>query len=340
MPLTEPTPPLDRRETVAFVIPLFNEEAVFPLLFEALEAYRAAHPEVVQVVFVDDGSRDRTSELVRRATESRAGYVLVSFSRNFGHQLAVTAGLHFVEADAAVIMDADLQDPLAVVTEMIEKWREGYDVVYGVRRQRVGESSFKRATAALFYRLFRRMTDLDIPLDTGDFRLIGRPVIEAYKRIEEQQPFVRGLIAWLGFNQTGIPYDRAPRAAGKTKYPLRKMLRLASGSLVSFSDKPLRLAVQLGLGVAFLSFVGLVWVLIAKYGFAAVIPGWSSLIFVAFFFGGIQLFFLGVLGVYLARVSDEVRRRPRYIVQDLWTSDAETDVPTTEEQLPSSKAKW
>ena len=322
------------------MIPLFNEEAVFPLLFEALEAYRAEHPEVVQVVFVDDGSRDRTSRLVRAATEDRPGYVLVSFSRNFGHQLAVTAGLHFVEADAAVIMDADLQDPLHVVTEMVDKWREGYDVVYGVRRRRAGESSFKRSTAALFYRVFRRMTDLDIPLDTGDFRLVGRPVIEAYKRIEEQQPFVRGLIAWLGFNQVGIPYDRAPRAAGKTKYPLRKMLRLASGSLVSFSDKPLRLAVQLGLGVAFLSFLGLIWVLLAKYVFGAAIVGWSSLIFAAFFFGGVQLFFLGILGVYLARVSDEVRRRPRYVVQALWTSEAGTDVRGVGERLPSSGARW
>lgn len=212
------------------MIPLYNEEAVFPPLFEALEAYRAEHPEVVQVVFVDDGSRGRTSGLVRRATGDRPGYVLVSFSRNFGHQLAVAAGLHFARADAAVAMDADLQDPLHIVTEMIHTWREGYDVVYGVRRQREGESSFKRATAAFSYRVFR------------------------------------------------------------------KMLRLASGSLVSFSDKPLRLAVRLGLDVALLSFVGLVWVLVTKYAFAAVIPGWSSLIFVAFFFGGVQVFSLGVIG--------------------------------------------
>ncbi len=309
-----------RRETVALVIPLYNEEAVLPLLVEAVEAFRADHPEVVEVVMVDDGSRDGTVALATRLVQHRPGYVLVRFARNFGHQLAVTAGLATATADAAVLLDADLQDPLPVVGQMIEKWREGYDVVYGVRQRREGETAFKRATAALFYRLFRWMTDLDIPLDTGDFRLVSRPVMDAYARLEEQQPFVRGLVAWLGFRQTGVPYTRAPRAAGETKYPLRKMLRLASVSLTSFSDKPLKLAAYLGLSVAALSLVGLAWVLVVKYVLQSVISGWSSLIFVGFFFGGLQLFFLGVLGLYVARIHDEVRRRPRYVVQSVWRS--------------------
>lgn len=332
MPDAAPSgPPLDpdapdvRRETVAFVIPLFDEEAVLPLLVEAVEAYRAEHPEVTQVVLVDDGSRDGTARLARRLTDGLPGYVLLQFSRNFGHQLALTAGLTFVEADAAVVLDADLQDPLEVVATMTATWREGYDVVYGVRRLRDGETWFKRASASLFYRFFRWMTDRDVPLDTGDFRLIGRPVIDAYRRIGEQQPFVRGLVAWLGFRQTGVEYNRAPRAAGETKYPLRAMLRLASNSLTSFSDKPLRLAVRLGLATAAVSVLGLVWVLLAKYVFGSTITGWSSLIFVAFFFGGVQLFFLGVVGAYLARVYDEVKARPRYVLRDVWTSDAPAD---------------
>jgi polyisoprenyl-phosphate glycosyltransferase len=319
------------RQTVALVVPLFNEEEVFPILFEELERYRVDHPDVVQVIFVDDGSRDGTAALVRALTSGKAGYTLIRFSRNFGHQLAITAGMYFVDADAAVIIDADLQDPLDAVTRMIERWREGYDVVYGIRKQRQGETFFKKTTASIFYRFFRWMTDLDIPLDTGDFRLVSRRVLDAYRSIQEQQPFVRGLITWLGFNQTGIEYERAPRAAGSTKYPFRKMFRLATASLTSFSDKPLKLAARLGLLTAGVAFAGLVWVLLVKYVFEAAITGWASLIFVAFFFGGLQLFFLGMVGLYLDRVYEEVKGRPRYLVQERWSSDAppaaRTDAP-------------
>jgi dolichol-phosphate mannosyltransferase len=309
-----------RRETVALVIPLYNEEAMLPLLIPQVEAFRRDHPSVVEVVLVDDGSRDATPRLVRELTDGLPGYRVARFARNFGHQLAVTAGLSLTTTDAAVILDADLQDPLHVVARMIERWREGYDVVYGVRSEREGETAFKRGTAALFYRAFRWMTDLDIPLDTGDFRLVSRPVIDAYARLGEQQPFVRGLITWLGFNQTGVTYRRAPRAAGETKYPLRKMLRLALTSMVSFSDKPLRTAAYLGLGTSALSFAGLIYALVA-WAAGATVSGWTSLIFVGFFFGGVQLFFLGVLGLYVARVHDEARRRPRYVFQSVHASD-------------------
>lgn len=308
----------DRRETVALVIPLYNESAVLPLLVEALERFRAERPEVTQVVLVDDGSRDGTPALARRLTEGRPGYVLAALSRNFGHQLAVTAGLDLVDADAAIVLDADLQDPLDVAGQMIDRWREGYDVVYGVREARAGESAFKKLTAAAFYRFFRWATDLDMPLDTGDFRLMSRRVIEAYRRLHEQQPFVRGLVSWLGFNQTGLPYRRAARAAGETKYPLRKMLRFAVTGLTAFSDKPLRLAVWLGFSASALAAVGIVWVLIVKLGLGRAVPGWASIVFPTFFFGGVQLFFLGILGLYLGRVFDEVRGRPRYVVQEVW----------------------
>lgn len=319
-PLPDATP--GPRDTVAFVIPLFNEEEVVPLLMAALEAYRADHPEVVQVVFVDDGSRDQTAARVREATAGRPGYVLLRFSRNFGHQAAILAGLDLVDADAAVVLDADLQDPLWVVTEMIARWRDGYDVVYGVRRQRDQDGWLKRTLARGFYRFFRWMTDIDAPLDVGDFRLMGRPVLDALGRLQERQPYVRGLIAWLGFNQTGVRYDRPARAAGSTKYPLRKSLRLAFDGLTAFSDKPLRYAVRLGLLTAGLSMLGLVWVVLNKYVFGGTVTGWASLIFAAFFFGGLQLFFLGLVGAYLARVYEEVKGRPRYLVRSAWRSEA------------------
>ncbi|WP_456430243.1 glycosyltransferase family 2 protein [Rhodocaloribacter sp.] len=316
-----PEEPKERRETVAFVIPLYNEEEVFPMLFREIEAFRRAHPEVTEVVFIDDGSTDGTAERVRTLTEGRPGYVLLRFSRNFGHQLAITAGMNFVTADAAVILDGDLQDPLSVVEEMIARWREGYDVVYGVRREREGDDLLKRTTARLFYRFFQRITDIDAPLDAGDFRLVSRAVLDAYRQMEEQQPYVRGLIAWLGFNQIGVEYVRPARAAGTSKYPIRKAFRLALDGIASFSSRPLRYAVRIGVGVAMLSVVGLVWVLLAKYVFHNTLPGWTSIIFVAFFFGGLQLFFLGVVGSYLARVYDEVKARPRYVIRERWTSE-------------------
>ena len=319
--LTPDTVSPDRRETVALVIPLYHEEAMLPILVAELDAFRTAHPYVTEVVLVDDGSRDRTREIARSLLSGRQGFTVVGFSRNFGHQLAVTAGLSVVTADAAVVLDADLQDPLDVIPRMVAAWRDGADVAYGVREAREGETAFKTGTASLFYRVFRWMTESDMPLDAGDFRLVSRRVLDAYNRLGEQQPFVRGLVAWLGFRQVAIPYRRAARAAGETKYPLRKMLRFALSGLTAFSDKPLRLASWLGFGTAALSILGLVWVLLVRLVWHDAIPGWSSLVFAAFFFGGVQLFFLGVLGLYVGRVFDEVRGRPRYVVEEVWRSE-------------------
>ncbi|MFT5142344.1 MAG: glycosyltransferase involved in cell wall biosynthesis [Rhodothermales bacterium] len=306
------------RETVALVIPLYNEEAVLPTLVLQIEFFRSENPEVTQIVFVDDGSRDNTAALARRLVSDLSGYVLVSFSRNFGHQLAVTAGMHFATTDAAVILDADLQDPLPVVSSMIQKWREGFDVVYGVRRRREGDSFLQRFTAGVFYRVFRRVTDVDAPLDTGDFRLVSRAVLDAYEKLGEQQPYVRGLISWLGFNQTGVQYDRAPRTGGVSKYSWRDRMSLAMDGIASFSGRPLRFAVRLGLVVSGLSVIGLIWVLVARLATDTTVPGWASILFVGFFFGGMQIFFLGVVGSYVARVYDEVKGRPRYLVRDIW----------------------
>lgn len=311
--------PAERRRTVSLVFPLFNEEERLPGLISEVETFRALHPDVVEVVLVDDGSTDRTAELAKRLTSGRPGWVLVRFSRNFGHQPAVTAGLHLATGDAAVILDADGQDPLEVVSTMIQRWREGYDVVFGVRRTRDADSWLQRMTARWFYRFFQRFTEVHAPVDAGDFRLVSRTVIEAYKGLEEQQPYVRGLIAWLGFNQVGVEYDRPARVAGASKYAWRDRFQLALDGLASFSGRPLRYAVRIGVATSFVAIVGIVWVLVSKWT-GSTVPGWASLTFVAFFFGGLQLFFLGVVGSYVARVYEEVKGRPRFVVRERWTS--------------------
>lgn len=310
-----------RRETLSFVIPVYNEEAVVPHLIREVERYRADHPFVVEVIVVNDGSTDATLPELMRITTGLSGYRIVSFSRNFGHQLAITAGLHHVETDAAVILDADLQDPLHVVNEMVAHWRNGYDVAYGLRRRRKGEPLLKRLTAAVFYRFFRLMTDIEMPLDTGDFRLVSKPVIEVFKSLREQRPFVRALVSWIGFSQIAVPYDREQRVAGKPKYTYRRLMQMAVDGLASFSDKPLRIAVRAGLAVAVVSGIGgAVWAVAAKYIFASAMSGWASLMIVIVFFGGLNLFFMGIVGSYLARVFDQAKDRPRYVVHSVWES--------------------
>ena len=305
---------------VDLIIPLFNEDEVLPILVEELEAFRSTRSEKLRVLFVNDGSVDETEKTVRKSTGHLEGYRLVSFSRNFGHQKAVTAGINLSTADAVIVMDADLQDPLEVAGQMLDKWSEGFDVVYGVREDRANVPVAQRVTAHWFYRLFRSLSGIDAPVDTGDFRLISRPVMDAFNSFSEQQPYVRGLVAWLGFNQTGISYNRPGRRAGSTKYPMKKRFRLALDSLTAFSSRPLEMAVKVGLVVSAGSVLGLFWVLLTKYAFGTAITGWASLIFAAFFFGGIQLFFLGMVGLYVARVYDEVKGRPRYVISDVWNS--------------------
>lgn len=312
----------EKRETVSLVIPLYNEEEMIPLLIKELELFKKATPELKEVVFINDGSIDQTKFLLKKNVRDIEGYKLIDFSRNFGHQIAVTAGLDFVESDSAVIIDADLQDPLPVVNEMILKWKEGFDVVYGIRTNREGESFFKKVTSKWFYRFFRWITDLDIPIDTGDFRLISKEVIEAYKQVSEQQPFVRGVVSWLGYNQIGIEYERKSRMAGSTKYPFKKMMKLAINAITSFSDKPLRIATQVGLWTSFLAFLGIIWALVAKFFMNTTVPGWTSSLMIILFLGGVQIIFLGVIGTYLTRIYAEVRNRPRYLVKEIWKSDS------------------
>ncbi len=300
---------------LSIIVPVLNEEAVIPELHSRL--LEAVHPTGLgyEIIYVDDGSSDGSLLLLEKLANDDHRVKILSFSRNFGHQNAVTAGLENCSGDAAVIIDADLQDPPSLIPVMAEKWKEGYEVVYAVRRKREGETLFKKATAAFFYRFLGKMSEVSIPLDTGDFRLMDRKVIEALKQMPESNRFLRGMVAWTGFRQTGVEYDRDTRFAGKTKYPLRKMLRFAFNGITSFSSTPLIYVFYLGLIITILTFVGMLYVLGLKFFTDRTIQGWTSLILVTSLFGGIQLISVGVIGLYISRIADEVKHRPKYLLK-------------------------
>ena len=263
---------------------------------------------------------DGTLAAIRAEMHRRTQIVLVNLSRNFGHQLAATAGIEIATGDAVILMDGDLQDPPELIEDFLRKWREGYDVVYAVRRTRKGESRFKLLTARAFYRIIKRLTKIAIPLDTGDFRLMSRRAVEAVRRLPERHRFLRGMVSWVGFNQAAIEYDRDVRYAGETKYPLSKMLRFAMDGITSFSDVPLRFASYFGFTVSVIAFVYAVVVIVMKtfsLKLAFYTPGWASTIVAVLFLGGVQLMSLGILGEYLGRVYDEVKGRPLYIISDI-----------------------
>ena len=300
----------------SFVIPIYNEKAVLPELHRRLCELFDRLDGDVEVVLVDDGSRDGSYEAMRDLAACDPRFRYVQLSRNFGHQVAITAGMDYSLGQAVIIMDADLQDPPEVVLEMIQRWREGYEIVYGVREEREGETWFKKATAAAFYRLLRRTTDLDIPVDVGDFRLVDRKAIEAFKGLREKGRYVRGLFSWIGFRQTGVRYKRAARFAGETKYPMKKMLKLAADGIISFSQSPLRIATNLGLAFVVVSAIGAIATGVTWAAGRSPVPLWVPVLLGMGFFSGAQLVAVGVLGEYLGRVFDEVKGRPLYIVRD------------------------
>jgi dolichol-phosphate mannosyltransferase len=302
------------RPRFSIVVPIWNEEAVIPELYRRVTGILATVDEPWELICVNDGSTDRSLELLLELHARDPRVKVLEFSRNFGHQLAITAGADFAEGDAVIVMDADLQDPPEVILRMIERWREGYEVVYAVRSQRRGESKFKLWTASLFYRLLRRITDVNIPLDAGDFRLMDRRVVLAMRRLREQHRFMRGLSSWVGFKQVGVEYERAERFAGETKYPLRKMLRLALVAITSFSYLPLHLAAYFGFGLALLSLVGIALTVILRLSGNSAFFGQATTLVSVLFLGGVQLIFLGILGEYLGRIYDEVKHRPLYLV--------------------------
>ena len=303
---------------ISLVVPCYNEEEVIAETHRRLAALADGRPgERFEFVFVNYGSRDRTLELLRGIATADARVRVVSFARNFGHQLAVTAGVDHAVGDAVVLIDADLQDPPEVVGQMIDHWKEGYEVVYGVRTDRPGESRFKLFTAHVFYRLLNRLSDTPIPLDTGDFRLMDRAVADVLRSMPERDRFIRGLVSWIGFRQLALPYRRAERFAGSTKYPLRKMIRFASDGMISFSVKPLKLAIMVGVCSAALACFGILWVLAARLLTSSwVVPGWTATILAILFLGGMQLLCTGILGEYIGRIYMQAKGRPLYIVSE------------------------
>ncbi|RLE21939.1 MAG: glycosyltransferase [Acidobacteria bacterium] len=297
------------------VIPAFNEEENLRPMFDRLVAALETEVEGLEIIFVDDGSSDGTWSGISDLAAADGRVRGVRFARNFGHQAAVTAGVDAARGRAVVLIDADLQDPPEIIPEMINKWREGFEVVYAQRETREGETLFKKATAALFYRILHRVTDVDIPVDTGDFRLMGPRALEAFRALPERNRFIRGLVSWIGFQQTAVRYRREARHSGETKYPFRKMLRFALDALTSFSFLPLRLATFLGFAVSAFSFLYILVVLVLKaVGISWL--GYTSLMASILFLGGVQLIMIGVLGEYIARIFDEVKRRPLYLVGD------------------------
>jgi polyisoprenyl-phosphate glycosyltransferase len=310
------------RPTLSVVVPLYNEAGIVPQLLDRIGAVveRLRSEYDYEIVLVNDGSADGTAASIRREMERRPHVVLVSLSRNFGHQLAATAGLEIAAGDAVVLMDGDLQDPPELIETFLRRWREGYDVVYAVRRTRPGESRFKLFTARLFYRIINRLTRIAIPLDAGDFRLMSRRVVDALRRSPERNRFLRGMVSWVGFNQTAIEYDRDVRYAGSTKYPLAKMMRFAMDGITSFSDVPLRFASYFGFTVSAIAFIYALIVIgfkLFSLNPPAYTPGWASTIVAVLFLGGVQLMSLGILGEYLGRVYDEVKGRPLYLISEI-----------------------
>jgi len=312
---------INDKKLVSLVLPIYNEAPCIPQLWERLAQLQTTLNSVdLEFVFVNDGSQDESWSLLKELATQNPNIKLVGFSRNFGHQIAVTAGLDYAKGDAAVVMDADLQDPPELLIQMVAKWEEGFDVVYAQRRARKGESIFKKITANLFYRIINRMSKTPIPRNTGDFRLMSRRVVEALKKMPEKDRFVRGMVSWVGFKQTPLLFDRDPRIAGETKYPFRRMIAFAADAIFSFSNKPLRWATWLGFFTSFLALSYIIIVIILKIiGFT--FPGYASIMVAILFLGGVQLITIGILGEYIGRIYNEDKNRPLYVIDSLLNID-------------------
>ena len=323
-------------ELHSIVVPMYNESQVAEEFVRRATLALTSLPGY-EIIVVDDGSTDETYAIVSALADNDPHIKLVRFARNFGHQTATTAGIDLASGDTVTVIDADLQDPPEVIAQMVELWRSGADIVFAVRSSRAGESAFKTATAALYYRLLRRTANVDIPLDTGDFRLMSRRATEGLKSMRERSRYMRGLVGWMGMERASITYDRDERFAGQTKYPLRKMLHLASDGIMSFSTMPLRIATVLGLASAGLGFVVALNAVVTKLTGGYVVPGWTSTIVAVLFVGGVQLITLGVVGAYIGRIYDEVRSRPLYLVEAVKGFDQDTAEHFSRSPLPSPK---
>lgn len=314
------------KPTISIIAPVYNEEEVLSELHRRVAEVMDQQPDSWELLLVNDGSRDRSAEVIAQLHEKDSRVKGISFSRNFGFQVAVTAGLDHAQGEAIILTDADLQDPPEVYPEMIAKWREGNDVVYGVRQSREGETWFKLFTAKLFYRLIYRITNINIPLDTGDFRLMDRRVVDAIRRMPERNRFLRGMVPWVGYKQTGVTFQRQARYAGEAKFnSIRKMLPFAIDAITSFSYFPLQLATFFGFVCAALSALAIIVVIIVRLFLATPwLEGQATTLVSVLFLGGVQLISLGIIGEYLGRIYDEVKGRPLYLVDKTWGIDSVT----------------
>jgi glycosyltransferase involved in cell wall biosynthesis len=322
---------------LSIVIPCLNEEAVLPELHRRLTPIcRQVADENFEIILIDDGSTDKTSEMMGLMAKENDNYVCVRLSRNFGHQLALSAGLSVAKGSRVLVLDADLQDPPELLPKMMGVMDQGHDVVYGKRRKRHGETAFKRVTARWFYKVISRLVDFEIPSDTGDFRLMSRQVVDIFNEMPEYQRFVRGMISWIGLSQVAIEYDRDPRFAGETKYPLRKMITFSIDAITSFSIIPLRIGTLLGCAVSMLSFCVLIYTLVV-WLLGLAVPGWSSLMVAMLLLGGVQLLTIGILGEYVGRIYIQTKGRPKYLVQSITRSDAQAPLDANEQQWDKAK---
>lgn len=314
---------MSERPKFSAVIPVYNEEETLPVLHKRLTGVLSKLGMPYEIVLVNDGSRDRSEEIIRQLSEKDPHVVGILLARNYGHQICLTAGLDHARGDIVAMMDADLQDPPELLPRMIRKMNEGFDVVYAQRKKRAGESWFKLATAAFFYRLLRKLTNIDIPVDTGDFRIINRRALDSVLALREHNRFLRGMFSWVGFRQTGVLYNRAARHAGETKYPFHKMLKFALDGITSFSTVPLRLATQMGFvfgALAILYGLRVLWVWVM----GGTVQGWASTILAVLVLSSAQLVTLGILGEYIGRIFDEVRGRPLYFVREVASREGES----------------
>ncbi|MFN8166419.1 MAG: glycosyltransferase family 2 protein [Bacteroidia bacterium] len=308
---------------LSVIIPIYNEEGNINTLFERLNSVIQKLNVDAEFIFVNDGSRDRSLELIR-ALASKNNFVrFINFSRNFGHQIAVSAGLDNCRGNAVIIIDADLQDPPELIHDLYAKWKEGYEVVYAKRRAREGENFMKRFTAKMFYRTLKRITSINIPVDTGDFRIIDKKIVHALRNMPEQQKFLRGQISWIGYRQTFVEYDRDARNAGETGYTYKKMIRFALDGITSFSNMPLKFATMAGFFVSGITVLLSIYALYSRLVSKEYVPGWTSLMLAILFIGGVQLISIGIIGEYISRLSANVRNRPLYII-------SETNIQNTE----------
>ena len=315
---------------ISIVIPMYNEEGIVQALFQRLEHTKALFnrkfdlmPSDIEIIFVNDGSSDGTFAALKQLCMDEANYQLLNLSRNHGHQIAITAGIDLAKGDAVAVIDGDLQDPPETIVDLYGKMMEGFDVVYAVRKKREGETPFKLFTAKLFYRLLKKLTNVEIPVDTGDFRIMSRRVVDILKSMNERHRFIRGMISWIGFNQIGLEYERHERHSGETKYTLSKMVKFAIDGITSFSSIPLKLASYLGIITAMFGFLYSFYVIFLKLFVpkAHIELGWASIIIFILLLGGIQLLALGMIGEYLGRIHDETKFRPLYIVEHIYKKE-------------------